>query len=328
MFVAKLRNAALVVAAVGAVVLASLAAGYVAHQSWTASLPDSLDAAGPFPATPGKVEVLEDSAPPSVVRVKDINPADGSKLSGLLNVNGTLFFSAGSIHGSELWKTCLTPSGPVTRLVKRINPRGYSNPVYLTNVDGTLFFTADDGVYGRGLWKSDGTEAGTVLVKDVNPGRKGSRLLPNLAPDSKIMAVVNRTLYFGADDGVHGRQLWKSDGTDAGTQMVTEIAPGGKDADPGSLTDVNGTLYFTAGDGIHCRKLWKSDGTDAGTVPIDKDFFPDSVPAKPAQWLMNLAVVDGMLFFVAEWRDPARPQGQGWDPMDRWYLPVPRRCSP
>ena len=49
-----------------------------------------------------------------------------------------------------------------------------SNPQYLTNVGGTLFFTANDGINGTELWKSDGTAAGTVLVKDINPGSDGS----------------------------------------------------------------------------------------------------------------------------------------------------------
>ena len=44
-----------------------------------------------------------------------------------------------------------------------------SDPSSLTGVGGTLFFTADDGIHGRELWKSDGTKAGTVLVKDIDP---------------------------------------------------------------------------------------------------------------------------------------------------------------
>ena len=88
----------------------------------------------------------------------------------------------------------------------------------LTNVNGTLFFTADDGVNGCELWKSDGTAAGTVLVKDIRPGSCSScpRNLTN----------VNGTLFFAADDGSDGRELWKSDGTAAGTVLVKDICPG------------------------------------------------------------------------------------------------------
>jgi ELWxxDGT repeat protein len=56
-------------------------------------------------------------------------------------------------------------------LVKDINPGVFSSNLQkLVNADGTLFFVADDGVHGAELWKSNGTAAGTVLVKDVWPG--------------------------------------------------------------------------------------------------------------------------------------------------------------
>ncbi len=55
-------------------------------------------------------------------------------------------------------------------MVKDINPAWIDSlPFSLTEVNGTLFFTADDGMNGSELWKSDGTEAGTVMVKDINP---------------------------------------------------------------------------------------------------------------------------------------------------------------
>jgi ELWxxDGT repeat protein len=63
----------------------------------------------------------------------------------------------------------LASSGP--KLARDINPSGSSYPDYLTNVGGTLFFAADDGTHGNELWRSDGTGAGTRLVKDINPGR-------------------------------------------------------------------------------------------------------------------------------------------------------------
>ena len=127
-------------------------------------------------------------------------------------------------------------------------------------MDGTLFFSADDGVTRRELWKSDGTAAGTVLVKDIQPGT-GRYGYPYSSRPDQLTAVRGR-LFFTADDGEHGRELWKSDGTAAGTVLVKDINPGVAGSRPVYLTDVNGTLFFAADDGVHGQELWKSDGTD------------------------------------------------------------------
>jgi ELWxxDGT repeat protein len=83
-------------------------------------------------------------------------------------------------------------------LVKNINPGYYG--FNLTAVGSTLFFNANDGVNGPELWKSDGTAAGTVLVKDIRPGSFGSY--------SGNLTVVGNTLFFTAFDGVNGNELW------------------------------------------------------------------------------------------------------------------------
>ncbi len=164
---------------------------------------------------------------------------------------------------------------------------GASTPAEFLEVNGTLFFEADDGTSGKELWKTDGTAAGTVLVKDINPGAGDS--------DPHHLTNVNGMLFFRAGDGTNGRELWKSDGTAAGTVMVEDIFPGSGASDPVFLTNVNGTLFFSADDGTNGLELWKSDGSALGTVLVE-DILPGSVGSN----LSDLTNFNGTLFFRAD----------------------------
>jgi ELWxxDGT repeat protein len=252
-----------------------------------------------------------DGTPGGTLLVKDINPgASGSNPSGgtiaevsgvvplpMVDVNGTLFFRASDgSTGNELWKSDGTSAGTV--LVKDIHAGPASSGSLLglfdrlINVGGTLFLNANDGTTGFELWKSDGTAAGTVLVKDINPGA-GDSLLPNTQ-----FTDVNGTLFFVASDGTHtghGAELWKSDGTAAGTVLVLDIVPGVNSSVPSNLTNMNGTLFFTANDGVRGNELWKSNGTAASTQLV-MDINPGAASSSPS----NLQVFGGRLFFVAD----------------------------
>jgi ELWxxDGT repeat protein len=96
-----------------------------------------------------------------------------------------------------------------------------------------------------------------ALVKDINTA-------PVPANPTNLTAV-NGTLFFSAQDDIHGRALWKSDGTAAGTALVKDFHPAIPDANPEDLTNVNGTLFFVLS---RYAQLWKSDGTPEGTVLV------------------------------------------------------------
>ena len=61
------------------------------------------------------------------------------------------------------------------------------------------FFAADDGIHGEELWVTDGTEAGTKMVKDINPGVNTS--------DVNWLTRFNDKVVFAADNGEHGMEL-------------------------------------------------------------------------------------------------------------------------
>lgn len=192
----------------------------------------------------------------------------------------------------------------VPSLVKDIMPgNADSSPNTFTNVNGTVFFQAIDA-NGSTLWKSDGTTAGTVMVKNINPVSAG-------ALDDKWLSI-NNNLYFKGDDGVSGTQLWKSDGTSAGTKLLVDLSTyGTTGANPAWLTNVNGTLFFRGGLGTNGGFLWKSDGTVAGTVKVD--------PSSGLWGIDQFTAVNKTLFFSAAntvmgngselWKSDGTPSG-------------------
>src|SRR5260370_376927 len=110
---------------------------------------------------------------------------------------------------------------------------------WFTSSNGLLFFDATDLSKGKALGKSDGTDAGTVLVKDIYPGG---------ASGLKEFVDVNGTLYFQANDGTHGYELWKSDGTADGTVMVKDIYPGSTNSIISIKLTYNSNFYFFSSD--------------------------------------------------------------------------------
>src|SRR5262249_27183763 len=168
---------------------------------------------------------------------------------------------------------------------------------------------------------SDGSAAGTRVVRDINPGLEDSLIIEKVDLNGTLFFSVNRfdlwrtdgtpngtvlvkggseinsltnvngTLFFLARNTLGQYELWTSDGSAAGTREVKQV-------DASNLTPIGNKLFFLSDDGVHGRELWVSDGTTAGTQLV-KDINPagnafNDVGSFPPQ----LTAVGNRLFFV------------------------------
>ena len=179
-----------------------------------------------------------------------------------------LFFTADDgAHGYEMWVSDGTEAG--TFMVRDIHPpespsNNVVGPRWPIALGRNILFAADDGTHGSEPWHSDGTAAGTFLVKDIYPGPQ-----PDWGRGPEFWTNVGGTVYFAAGDGSHGYELWRSDGTEAGTAMVKDIATGRADSSPMNMTNVNGRLFFSAADREGGRELWALSLLGDGTPHVE-----------------------------------------------------------
>lgn len=181
-------------------------------------------------------------------------------------LNGKLLLSGRTdAYGDELWATDGTDAGTV--MIKDINPDvSGSNIQVLASMNGLAYFNAENAEYGRELWVTDGTTTGTGMVKDINPGPEGIGF-------GFAMIKNNGILYLIINDMIHGHELWRTDGTEAGTWMVKDINQNINIYGASSIctneaqqfVNVGNSILFTAFDGVNGYGLWKSDGTETGT---------------------------------------------------------------
>ncbi|MEM6395176.1 MAG: hypothetical protein AAF741_02425 [Bacteroidota bacterium] len=178
--------------------------------------------------------------------VINLSEIDSFGLTGsvynLINSSDRLFFNtSGPGHGYDnraFWT--LNPNeipsiiDSTTLIPRRMFPFG----------DGELLFTSDANGLGDELYRTDGTPAGTQLVKDINPGNgDGIRISNNSNPDPYAV-VGDSLLYFAGNDGIHGWELFVSDGTEAGTQLAGETWPGSGDGNPKRFFVHQDKLFF------------------------------------------------------------------------------------
>lgn len=173
-----------------------------------------------------------------------------------------------------------------------------SAPSDFTVLGSKVLFVATDSTHGRELWITDGSEAGTQLLKDIDSG-SGSAF--GAVSSSEPRIVIGSEMYFAANDGSHGIELWKTDGTAGGTSMVQDLRSGSSSSGPYDMVDLNGTLAFLATDGTlshsePIEEVWTSDGSTASIL-----FTPSAGSgASYAPGAYQLTASGGHLYWVAD----------------------------
>ncbi|GAB2825061.1 hypothetical protein GCM10027043_28060 [Ferruginibacter profundus] len=226
---------------------------------------------------------VSDGTPAGTALFKDIEPgSSGSFPKAFTVANDKLFFINDNNH--KLYVCDGTVAG--TTIIKDNGVVLFNGMTDFAVMNTDIFFTSDNGSgAGYGLWKSDGTLAGTVIVKPDIINTFGSNY-----------TVLNNQLYFNSYDGINGSELWVSDGSTAGTNMVINLMPesGGVmySGSPDNFITYNNKVYFTATDDTHGRELFSTDGTAAGTQIV-----MDMEPGINSSYPFQSVVYNGQLFF-------------------------------
>ncbi|MDO6761820.1 T9SS type A sorting domain-containing protein [Tamlana sp. 2_MG-2023] len=219
-------------------------------------------------------------------------------------------------------------NGSNIEAIKELGTNIYGNPTFIneTKVSGDYLYFVNTNTE---LWKTDGTETGTTLLKTASSCRNltdvngkifftateehstayqlwqtdgmetNTKLVKDHDPEHfaeiKDLIPFKGSLFFTAISNENGKELWKSDGTENGTIQVSDINPGSENAisNP-NFCVLNDALYFSATDGKNGFELWKTDGTEAGTKLV-KDINIGSGGSFPSE----LVVINDLIYFQA-----------------------------
>jgi len=213
---------------------------------------------------------------------------------GMVIFGGT---SVRNLTGDEPWVSDGTRDG--TRMLRDIEPNTSSGPRYFAPLgDGRVLFTAGSPGVGRELWITDLTRRGTRLLVDIVPGSNAWDGDPR-----ETTAIGNGRALFTAYTPTHGREVWVTDGTAGGTQMLADLFPANNGQ--GDSNDLNPNERFSiptfipTGDGRAFFRhsdadgpgLWITDGTPEGTQRLNAAGLNATpglpVPLAGGRWLFS-----------------------------------------
>ena len=190
---------------------------------------------------------------------------------------------------SQLWKTDGTPQGTV---VVHTSPQFSSTNGVIALEDRVVFAITPPTFTSTQLWSADGTPTGTKILRELPVSRFATNIWG--------FARIGNLALFAADDGIHGYEVWRTDGTSEGTAMVVDLAPGKDNGiDPGNFwpfLPIGLRAAFAGTTREFGSEVFVTDGTAPGTRLLT-DINPGPEPANPYEM-----VVAGANLFVAAGR--------------------------
>ncbi|MGM0621072.1 MAG: ELWxxDGT repeat protein [Bacteroidota bacterium] len=284
------------------------------------------------PSTTGTELWRTDGTPGGTEMIMDIIPGfSSSQPHYFASLNDILYYTIWDGIQAFLWRSDGTQEGTYYKSLCSADGNNTLRIAFGMSFlfNNKILFRGYDEAHGLELWVNDGTDEGTHLLKDLNPGTghsfpnhytllgdklifvandgtggkiwksdgtpEGTVIIKDVAVGMDGFLNVDSILYFEGDDDINGRELWRTDGTTEGTFLVKDIYPGSKDSHPSYLKELNGLVYFAATE-FYNNELWKSDGTVEGTKQV-KDIFPGPKGSNPG-FLENLN--DQFLLFAAD----------------------------
>jgi trimeric autotransporter adhesin len=217
-------------------------------------------------------------------------------------MDGSLFY----LFKGSLWRFGPTDSNPVSLTPIDIGEQSDLNArMSLTVFQHRMIFPACDRI-NCALWASDGTVSGTIKLVEA----AGGTALP------QEVTLAGSQVFFSMDDGVHGRELWKTDGTPAGTALFKDLLPGPSGSNPQHFyfLPAQNRMLFSADGAWSGKELWETDGSSQGTVLL-QDLLPGAYSSSPS----GFGVMDSAVLFNAVQPDSGR---------ELWALPLAGLSAP
>lgn len=213
----------------------------------------------------GQEPFRSDGSAASTILLLDIVPgSQGSAPQGFARrgTNSVAFSASSADKGAEPWSSGGTTG--TTDWIADIAPgSGGSHPIEFASVGSRLLLSASAFDSGREPYRCVVSPSpACTRLRDIAPGTASSY------PSEFVESVPGSGIaLFAAENATYGRELWRTDGSEAGTWLVRDTEPGPAPGAPRLLTQTGGYVHFFAGELGRCE-LWRSDGTAAGTQAL------------------------------------------------------------